>query len=72
MATQTYPITTTGDPDETRDIESLIREVVPDPDAWMATVNPNLGGHTPASLIGQPNEPILRDLLRRVKHGYTS
>lgn len=72
MATQTYPLTTTGDPDETRDIESLLREVVPDPDVWMAAANPNLGGRTPASFIGHPDEPILRDLLRAVKHGFVS
>lgn len=63
---------TTGDPDETAPVEQLLRAVVPDPDDWRVAPNPRLGGRTPDSFIGQPDEPVLRDLLRAIKHGFVS
>jgi len=68
----TIPRTTTGDPDETVPVEQLLREVVPEPDDWRVIPNPRLAGRTPESFVGQPDEAVLRDLLRAVKHGYTS
>jgi hypothetical protein len=60
------------DPDETADLDGLIREVVPDADDWRRTPNPVLGGRTPDEFIGGPEEQVLRDLLRGAKHGMIS
>lgn len=60
------------DPDLTRPIEELIQELFPDPDPWVDTWNPVLGGRTPRSYIGRPEEVILRDLLRAAKAGFFS
>jgi hypothetical protein len=72
MVLPSVPQTTTGDPDETVPVDQLISAVVPDPDDWKATPNPRLAGRTPGSMIGTPDEPVLRDLLRAVKHGFAS
>ena len=72
MIAPAAPQTTTGDPDATIPVEQLLRAVVPDPDDWRVMPNPRLAGRTPASLVGQPDEPVLRDLLRAIKHGYVS
>jgi hypothetical protein len=72
MSTAPHPPAADHDPDLGVDIDTLIREVVPDPDTWKGTPNPSLGGYRPADLIGTPQEPILRNLLRAAKHGYIS
>jgi hypothetical protein len=60
------------DPDETVDIDTLIREVAPDPDVWRTSPNPLLGGKTPNDVIGRPEEALLRNMLRAAKHGMFS
>jgi Protein of unknown function (DUF2384) len=60
------------DPDETADLETLIRDVVPDPDVWKKTPNPILGGKRPMDLLNTPQKSILRDVLRAAKHGMAS
>jgi uncharacterized protein (DUF2384 family) len=60
------------DPDETIELEVLIDEVVPEPEAWKHTPNPVLGGRRPIDLLHTPQERILRDLLRAAKHGMAS
>jgi hypothetical protein len=57
------------DPDETVDLKSLIEDVVPDAGMWKETPNAALGGRKPADLINTSMEPILRNMLRAVKHG---
>lgn len=69
MRTRRKPTLTDRDPDLDADINDLIREVVPDPDAWKNAPNPVLGMSRPVDLIGTPREPILRDLLRAAKQG---
>ena len=70
MATHTLGLD--HDPDLTAGIGDLVREVVSDPDAWKQTPNPVLGGRRPEEFIGQPDEHVLRDLLRAAKHGMMS
>lgn len=72
MSTQPIPQSLALDPDESKDIEDLIAEIVPDPEMWKQTQNPNLGGKKPVDLFHTPQEHILRDLLRAAKHGYMS
>jgi hypothetical protein len=60
------------DPDETADLNTLLTEVVPDPETWKLAPNPVLGGKRPLDLIGTPQEQVLRDLLRAAKHGMAS
>lgn len=62
----------TTDPDLTKPIMDLIREVVPDADTWVNAWNGRLGGRTPRSFFGRPEEDILRNLLRAAKQGATS
>jgi hypothetical protein len=62
----------TRDPDETIDINQLIDDVVPEPMRWKQTPNPVLGGRRPEEFISQPDEHLLRDLVRAVKHGFCS
>jgi hypothetical protein len=57
------------DSDETCNVESLVREVVADPDKWMDTPNDQLGGNKPRQFVGTPNEVRLRELVRAIKHG---
>ena len=45
---------------------------LPDPDAWEHTPNPQFGWREPADLIGTPDEPVLRNLLRAAKSGMAS
>jgi hypothetical protein len=40
------------DPDETKDMRTLIAEVIPDHERWMETPHYLLGGHKPKDLIG--------------------
>jgi hypothetical protein len=65
-------IETEQDPDEQVDLESLIAEVVADPDQWMDTPNDQLGGCKPRELIGTSREGQLRNLARSIKIGMFS
>lgn len=65
-------LTTTSNPDETKDINHLIDEVVPMSSVWKNTPNVSLGGKTPAECIGTTSERFLRDILRAAKHGMFS
>ena len=63
---------TERDPDERADLESLIAEVVADPDQWMDAPNDQLGGYKPRELVGTEREGQLRDLARAIKNGMFS
>lgn len=67
-----YASQASQDPDLTIDVESLMRQVVPDADIWKLAANPALGGQRPIDLINTPREQALRDLLRAAKHGMCS
>lgn len=66
------PRTHPADPDETRDIHDLIQEVVPDAKTWSDTENPHFNWRKPIDLIGTPDEPLLRNMLRAAKNGMFS
>jgi hypothetical protein len=57
------------DPDEDVDLQSLIDEVVADPETWMDTPHGLLDGKRPNELIGTPYERLLRELARSMKNG---
>ena len=59
------------DPDEDRDIDSLIAEGVPAPDHWKKSPNDQLGGNTPGELLlTEGGSQRVRELVRAIKHGY--
>jgi hypothetical protein len=70
------------DPDEDRDIQELIDEVITDSGQWLDTPNDQLGGFKPKELIWQnPDDPksghhetesVVRNLLRAAKNGIFS
>jgi uncharacterized protein (DUF2384 family) len=55
--------------DESADLTHEVAQIVADPDVWLHTPHAHLGGETPITLIGTPEEYRLRDLLRAIKHG---
>jgi hypothetical protein len=63
---------TDRDPDEQVEIESLISEVIDDPDRWLDTPHPMLGGLKPREMIGTDSEVRLRELVRAIKIGMFS
>jgi hypothetical protein len=62
----------TRDPDETKDMRTLIAEVIPDAERWMDTPHYLLGGYQPKDLIGTDKEEPLRNLVRSIKIGMLS
>jgi hypothetical protein len=60
------------DPDETRDMRTLIAEVIPDWERWIETPHYLLGGYKPKDLIGTDKEEPLRNLVRSIKIGMPS
>ena len=70
--TAATPTPVLTDPDLTKPILDLIREVVPDADMWVDAWNGRLGGRTPRSFFGRPEEDILRNLVLATKYGYPS
>ncbi len=58
-------------PDEDADIRNEIRNVVKDSGRWLDTPNDVFGGVAPDKLIGTPDENLIRELIRRLKHGVT-
>jgi hypothetical protein len=56
-------------PDENSDIEQEIASILAEPQKWLDMPNDQLGGEKPKQLIGTHREPLLRDLLRSIKHG---
>lgn len=56
-------------PDEAPDIRQEVADLIDKPSQWLNTQNSQLGGHKPKDLIGTDQEPLLRDLLRAIKHG---
>ncbi|HVA47194.1 MAG TPA: MbcA/ParS/Xre antitoxin family protein [Pirellulales bacterium] len=57
------------DSDEKCEIGCLVRDIVDDPAKWMDTPNDQLGGRKPHEFVGTPQERLLRELLRSIKHG---
>jgi uncharacterized protein (DUF2384 family) len=57
------------DPDENKDLRDLAAEVVDKPEEWMNHPHPMLGMQRPRDLLGTPQEPILRAILRGIKTG---
>ena len=56
--------------DESRDLESEVKQIVDDPDTWMNTPNDQLGGEKPIDLTKTAEGKLrIRDLIRAVKHG---
>jgi hypothetical protein len=54
---------------EHADIRQDVAEVVKDPDVWLDKENDQLSGYKPNDLIGTPEEHLLRQLIRAIKHG---
>lgn len=59
------------DPDAGRSTLELIREIIPDAETWLDALNSHFG-RTPRELLGQPEEPVLRNLVLAVKYGFFS
>ena len=49
-----------------------IRVLFEDPDAWLDTPNPFVGGATPRALLGTDEEDVVRDAIESIKHGMVS
>ena len=58
--------------DESADLQQEVARIVADPEVWLHTPHAHLGGESPITLIGTPEEQRLRDLLRAIKHGMVS
>ena len=58
--------------DEIADLKQEVARIVADPEVWLHTPNAHLGGESPITLIGTPEEQRLRDLIRAIKHGMVS
>ena len=59
-------------PDELPDLREEVKRIFDDPDLWLDTPNSRTRGEKPRDLIGTENEWIVRDLIRRIKHGIPS
>ena len=55
--------------DESADLQHEVARIVADPELWLHTPHTRLGGESPITLIGTPEEQRRRDLLRAIKHG---
>ena len=55
--------------DESADLHHEVARIVADPEVWLQTPKTHLGGERPITLLGTPQEPRRRDLLRAIKHG---
>jgi hypothetical protein len=42
-------------------------EIFEDPQTWLSTAHPSLGGKRPLDCIGAPDEQAVRDLLRTIR-----
>ena len=60
------PLPTTPPDDEHPDVREEAREVAGD--GWMNAPNERLGGRTPDQAIDAGEEPLVRDILRSIKH----
>ncbi len=60
----------TTDPslDETPIMDEL-QDILKNPDEWLDEPNDQFGGRPPRALIGIPDEQLLRNMIRAVKHG---
>jgi hypothetical protein len=69
--TAATPTPVAQDPDLTRPLLDLAAELFPPDqlDLWLDGLNPHLGLRTPRSYIGQPDEFLVRDMLRAAKSG---
>ena len=59
-------------PGELSDIEEELRSVLETPEAWLQMPSSLFGGQRPAELIGTPDEDVLRQVVRQLKHGVVS
>ena len=57
---------------ESPDIVKELGSVFLQPQAWLDTPNDALGGRVPRELIDTSDEDLLRDFVRRIKHGMFS
>ena len=58
--------------DESADLTQDVARIVADPEVWRQTPHGHLGGESPITRIGTPEEQRLRDLIRAIKHGMVS
>ena len=58
--------------DESADLTQEVARIVADPEVWLPMPHAHLGGESPITLIGTPEEQRRRDLLRAIKHGMVS
>lgn len=54
---------------ESKDILEELRKVVKEPDCWLDCPNEQFGGVAPRDLLGTTEEELIRDAIRRIKHG---
>lgn len=52
--------------DESPDVREEAAEVAGD--GWMDAANERLGGRTPQEVVDAGQEPLVRDILRSIKH----
>jgi hypothetical protein len=57
---------------ESPDVLEDVRRTIPDPDEWLDTPNLRLRCQKPRDLVGTPQEPQLRFLLRGIWSGITT
>jgi hypothetical protein len=55
-----------------QELEREVRAIFDDPDAWLDAPNSQLGGRPPRSLLGQPDQHQLEDLVRAMQLGFMS
>lgn len=67
-----------GIPDDTNeplvgpDLVAEMGEILGDPNGWLDAPNSLTMGKTPRSLLGTPDEQIVRDIIARIKLGIFS
>jgi uncharacterized protein (DUF2384 family) len=59
-------------PDENPDLRKEIESVIAEPGRWLEEPNSNLSGSRPSDLLQTPLEYLVRELIRRIKHGVIS
>jgi hypothetical protein len=57
---------------ESPDIMQDIRATIPNPEQWLDAPNPHFGLQKPREMIGTDQEPLIRNMLRRIWNGIFS